>query len=96
MNQKHHAEKNQNQDPNRAPNEKFPWGWIALLLLMFLPRRRRDVCLFQLHRQSPDTEPKSSVEQPVTVEKSEKEHLKKKQPDVKEESDVLYVKTRNT
>ena len=80
--------------PEPRSKRKIPWGWIALLLLCFF-LGAGGTYVYSNYIASPDTKPKSSVEQPVTVEKSE-EKTEEETPDVKAEPDVLYVKTRNT
>ncbi|MCT4780904.1 MULTISPECIES: hypothetical protein [Exiguobacterium] len=78
------------------PRRKFPWGWIALLILCFL-LGAGGTYVYSNYIASPGaSEPKSTVEKPVAIKETKKEEPKKDQPEVKEVSDILYVKTRNS
>lgn len=78
------------------PRRKFPWGWIALLILCFL-LGAGGTYVYSNYIASPRaSEPKSTVEKPVAIKETKKEAPKEDQPEVKEESDILYVKTRNS
>ena len=73
----------------------LPWGWIALLILCFLLGASGTYVYSTYFAGSAETTPKSTVEKPVTVEKT-----KEKKPKAAEETaavdDVLYVKTRSS
>lgn len=74
---------------------KVPWGWFALLAFCFLLGAAGTYVYSNYIARPAATEPKSTIEQPVTVEKSE-EKTTESAPATKQESDVLYVKTRNS
>lgn len=77
------------------PKRKIPWGWLALLVLCFLLGAAGTYVYSNYLARPVATEPKSTIEQPVTVEKSD-EKTKEAKTDEKEEANILYVKTRNT
>jgi len=75
---------------------KFPWGWVALLILCFL-LGAGGTYVYSNYIASPRvSEPNSTVEKPVAIKETKKEAPKEDQPEVKEVSDILYVKTRNS
>ena len=74
---------------------KIPWGWLALLVLCFLLGAAGTYVYSNYLARPATTAPKSTIEQPVAVEKSDKKTNEAK-ADEKEETNILYVKTRNT
>ncbi|MGL6102138.1 MAG: hypothetical protein ACRC00_03115, partial [Exiguobacterium acetylicum] len=89
-------------EPKRRKKEKVikssrskrpvPWVWIALLILCFLLGASGTYVYSTYFADSADTQPKTTVEKPVTVEKT-KEKKPKATADVE---DILYVKTRSS
>ena len=77
------------------PQRKIPWGWLALLLLCFLLGAAGTYVYSNYIAGPNSTEPKSTIEQPVAVEKSEE---KAEKPKAKEKApdNILYVKIRNS
>ena len=76
-------------------SRKIPWGWLSLLLLCFLLGAAGTYVYSNYIASPSSTEPKSSLEQPVAVEKSKK---KAEEPKAEEKTtpNTLYVKTRNS
>ncbi|OIN66789.1 hypothetical protein BLD48_08710 [Exiguobacterium sp. KRL4] len=81
--------------PEPRVKRKIPWGWVALLILCFLLGAGGTYVYSNYIASPSSSKPKSTIEQPVTVEKS-KEKTEEPVPDIKEEPNVLYVKTRNS
>lgn len=76
----------------------IPWGWLALLMACFL-LGAAGTYVYSNYIASPNaTEPKSTVEAPMTVEENSTadQETEDTKADVTEESDILYIKTRNS
>lgn len=91
-------------EPSRQKNKvrieprvkrKIPWGWLVLLVLCFLLGAAGTYVYSNYLALPATTEPKSTIEQPVVVEKS-KEKIKDTKAEEKEVPNILYVKTSNT
>ena len=74
---------------------KIPWGWLGLLVLCFLLGAGGTYVYSNYIDRPAAPEPKSTVEQPVAVEK-EAEQDKTTEKKTESENSVLYVKTRNS
>lgn len=79
---------------SRQPR-KIPWGWLALLLLCFLLGAAGTYVYSNYIASSKSSEPKSTIEQPVAVEKS-KEKVEKPKSEEKASENILYIKLRNS
>lgn len=75
--------------------KRLPWGWLALLLLCFLLGAAGTYVYSNYFVASKST-PESTVEQPVTVNKSETKQKKKEKATPTEEATSLYINQRNS
>lgn len=84
---------------NPRTKRKFPWGWIALLILCFL-LGAGGTYVYSNYLASPKSSaPDATVEQPIAVEESTKDKDDKEaddQPEAKPEANILYINTRNS
>lgn len=80
------------------PKRPIPWGWLSLLLLCFLLGAGGTYVYSNYIASSDETTPDSTVEKPVNVDQNQtpNQNTDDKTNDVKKESDILYVNTRNS
>lgn len=85
------------RDDSNSPHTKkrLPWGWLTLLFLCFLLGAVGTYVYSNYFVASKST-PESTVEQPVTVNKSEPKQKKKEKATPTEETTNLYINQRNS
>lgn len=75
--------------------KKFPWGWLVLLLLCFL-LGAAGTYVYSNYFVASKSDPESTIEKPVTVNKSEATQKKKEKATPNEEATTLYINQRNS
>ncbi|WP_029331698.1 MULTISPECIES: hypothetical protein [Exiguobacterium] len=95
------APRRQHTKPTAAPHTKpkFPWGWIALLILCFLLGAGGTYVYSNYLASQKSSAPDATIEQPIAVKESMEDQDDEKaddQPKAEPETNILYVNTRNS